>query len=144
MSEHNHRCNYLYFSVFHWKISVSYFIQIFVWIKTGCSLIDFDVFFFPMQSSEFTKSLSFESISKKTSKKEPYHFHFSHTNGFLKINKFLFYFNIGYILIDLNQIFPMKPSEYKNFQLWWNYWKLFELLRCRKTYSFQTMKDIDP
>ena len=33
-------------------------------IKTGCSLIVFDVIF-PMQSSEFTKSLKFGSISRK-------------------------------------------------------------------------------
>ena len=30
-------------------------------IKTGCSLIDFDVIF-PMQSSEFTKSQNFGSV----------------------------------------------------------------------------------
>ena len=49
------------------KKSVSNYInfKIFFWIKSGCSVIDFDMFFFPMQSLEFTKSVNFGSISKE-------------------------------------------------------------------------------
>ena len=38
-------------------------------MKTGYSLTDFDVIF-PMQSSEFAKSLNFGSISRKKTAKE--------------------------------------------------------------------------
>ena len=40
-----------------------YELKVFLLIKTGCSVIDFSVIF-PMKTSEFTKSLNFESISK--------------------------------------------------------------------------------
>ena len=39
------------------------------WMKTGCSLIDFDVIF-PMQPLEFTKSLDFGTIYLKTTYKK--------------------------------------------------------------------------
>ena len=46
-----------------------YYIQIFFQIKTGYSLIDFDMIF-PIQSSEFIKSLNFGSnLKKKTARK---------------------------------------------------------------------------
>ena len=59
-----------------------------------------------------------------------------------------FPFGIWYILIELNEIFPMKPSEFKisiSTESYdeKNYWKLPKLLRCRKSHSFQTIKDIN-
>ena len=69
MSGQIHKYNYLNFSFFSLeKICFFYELQILFWKKTGCSLIDFDAIF-PMQSSQFTKSLIFEIISKKTAKK---------------------------------------------------------------------------
>ena len=44
--------------------------KIFFLIKTGCSLIDFNVII-PMQSSEFTKSMNFASILKRVHNKKP-------------------------------------------------------------------------
>ena len=41
--------------------------KLFLLVKTGCSLIDFDVIF-PMQSSKFLKPLNFGSIWEKTAK----------------------------------------------------------------------------
>ena len=46
------------------EIILFYYIQIFFKVKTGSISIDFDVFF-PIQSSEFIKSLNFESNLKK-------------------------------------------------------------------------------
>ena len=43
-------------------------------MKTGCSLTDFDVTF-PMQSSEFRKSLNCGSILKKILQKKPKYFY---------------------------------------------------------------------
>ena len=62
-----------------------------------------------MQSSEFIKSLNFESNLKKLHKK-PNIFH-------LKIDlyrkKYFQKFEIEHILIDLSYVFPVKPSEFK-------------------------------
>ena len=57
-------------------------------------------------------------------------------------------FEKRYILIDLNLIFPMKPSEFKISFPVKSYdvktaQKLPKLLRCRRTHSFQTIKNID-
>ena len=68
-SEHNHRYNYLNFSVFHGKKLITFFYQLQIQflstsnlflIKTGCSLIDLDVFF--SNALVFIKSLNFGSI----------------------------------------------------------------------------------
>ena len=78
-------------------------------LQFGCSLIDFDVIF-PMQSSKLKKSLNFESISKKTKK------HIFFTYKFIFIDKKIYFeFEIGFIQIDLNWTFLMKPSEFKIF-----------------------------
>ena len=60
--------NCLNFSFFLLKKSVFYQLQIFFLLETGWSLIDLDVIF-SIQSSEFTKSPNFRSISLETVKK---------------------------------------------------------------------------
>ena len=75
-------------------------------METGFRLIYFDVIF-QMQSSEFLKPLNFGSILKK----KPTIFHFSPKME-LYIKKKC-QLEIRYILIDLNLIFPMEPSEFK-------------------------------
>ena len=58
-------------------------------------------------------------------------------NSFLK-------FKIGLILIDLNKIFPMKPSEFEiSVPVESSYEKLFEIAEITtmlKSHSFQTQK----
>ena len=67
---------------------------------------------FPIKSLEFTKSPYFGSNLKKlqeTSKKinfSPQNWIFIDTKIYFKIKK-------GVMLIDLNEIFPMKTSEFK-------------------------------
>ena len=73
---------HLYTHLLHAYILV-YRIEFFFLIKTGCSPIDFDKIF-PMQSSEFTKSLYFWSNSeKKTLKNILKLFIFSPENRFV-------------------------------------------------------------
>ena len=76
-------------------------------------MIDFDVIF-PMQSSEVTKSLNFESISRKKTAYENLKFIFNFSPDLIFTSRKTFSeFVMGYIPMDLSQIFPMKPSEFK-------------------------------
>ena len=61
-------------------------------IKTGYILIDFDLIY-RMQSSEFTKSLNFESILKTTAKNKLKFFIFNLKIDFYKLEKYCFKFN---------------------------------------------------
>ena len=100
---------------------------------------------FPMQSLEFTKSLNFGSFSRKKNDKKNMIFQNFHLNMFFMVLNL----KLGIcILIDLNQIFPMKPSEMKPFQ---SKFKMKKRLRMAEiatlpesTYSFQSIKDINP
>ena len=66
----------------------------------GFRLIDFDVIF-PIQSSEFIKSLNFGSNLKKTAKKNSIFLFFS--KKLIFIDKEIYSLvEIGHILIDLN------------------------------------------
>ena len=98
------------------------------------------MWYFRCSLRNLQKSMNFRSISKKKLQKC---YNFSSKNWFLCVEKICFEFEIGYILIDLNWIFQMKPSEFRIFhfssKLWWkNYWKLLKLLRCQKTHCVQT------
>ena len=60
--------------------------------KTGCGLIDFDVVY-PMQSTEFAKSLNFGYFEQLQKKRNV--FYFSLKNGFLCIKKYFFHLRYG-------------------------------------------------
>ena len=66
---------------------------------------------------------------------------------FIEKKIYFFNFEIAYILIDLNYIFMMKPSEFKTFILVESYvenlLKINKLLPCQKALSLQTVKDIN-
>ena len=64
----------MYYFVLCGNKCFNYSIQIFFWIKTGYSQIEFDVDF-PMQSSEFIRSLNFGTDLKKKIQKESNIFH---------------------------------------------------------------------
>ena len=78
-------------------------------VKNGSSLLCFDLVF-TMQLSDITKSLNFGSNSKKKKlKKILKNIIFSRKSWFLQIRKYIVHLNYGW-LIDLNHIFPIKPS----------------------------------
>ena len=61
--------------------------------------------------------------------------------------KIIVKYKIRCILIELSQIFPMEPSDFKIFISVGSYdeklLKITEILRCRKAYYIKTIKDVD-
>ena len=114
-----------------------------IWMKTGYILMDFSVIF-PMQLSEFIRSMNFGSNMKKNCiQKKKIH---------LKIeffewrNYFLIYNNVYSDRSELylsNETIIIQKFHFSR-KLWWkSSWKLTKLLPCGNAHNFQTKKDIN-
>ena len=94
--------NYMNFSFFHLKNLFFYWLKIFFWIKTGCSLILFDVIFrCDQRKNHWTLEVFRKKIQNKTK------------NWVVYIKKIFFKFEIKYIRIILERFFRWNYQNSK-------------------------------